>query len=398
MNKSVIDQFLKPKNCEHYAEHVVDVDQIRVSRLFPENGSPSNSEILIAGLHLKECLRCGAILTDFDKHRIKTISRMLSELQSLYQGREITLRLKESKAEPVSTNLTVLGSPELTEKVSFQAVYPRFGLDDVILNRATQKKLEEVSIRLKYGDLFFVRYNFQKVRPYGRATVVLFYGASGTGKTRTAEGLAQSLGLKFLDVNLSDLTSRFMSQTSKNIQQAFDQASDQNALIFFDEADTVLGKRLSDISQGVEAEINMARSTMLKELERFNGVCVFATNFVGAIDKAFTRRISYIVPFELPDAEHRKSLWDYFLLETLPLENPKNEWIDELVELSEGMTGADIVLAIELTFPMAIVEDENQPVIRKNFLLQSLFEMKRGKKIIGTSKELEQIKDTFNLK
>lgn len=398
MDKLLMNALIKPNRCEHYEEFIVSVEQIPLSLLTSDDNYDIDAKIIIIGLKLRQCIRCGEYFVNNEIDRIKQLVKVKKDLRRLYQGQTITINLSDTNKSVPESDIKFVENSTLPEVATFQHKIPRFGLEDVILSEEINKQLANVKIKIKYGNLFYVKYNFQKVRPYGKATIILFYGPSGTGKTRTAEGLAKSLNLNFIDVNLSDLESRFVSQTSKNIRQAFVSALEQNALIFFDEADTVLGKRLTRVNQGAEAEINAARSTMLKELESFDGVCVFATNFVGNIDKAFTRRITYNIPFDLPDERVRKRLWGYFLLETLPFESSQENWLNELVDLSEGLTGADIVSAIELTFPMAMEISEENPVIRKNFLLTTIAEVKLAKAVIGENSDVEKIQSMFNLK
>jgi len=104
------------------------------------------------------------------------------------------------------------------------------------------------------------------------------------------------------------------------LRAAFRQSNQEGALLFFDEADTVLGKRLASVTQGVDAEINLTRSTMLMEMDGFSGVLVFASNFPGNYDSAFRRRISHHIRFDLPDMEARVHLWDMHLVPAIPLE------------------------------------------------------------------------------
>src|SRR5699024_10413971 len=130
---------------------------------------------------------------------------------------------------------------------------------------------------------------------------------------------AHALGQKMIDVNYAEIESKYVGDTSKNIVLAFETAKEENALLFFDEADSILGKRLTDVRQSADHSVNTSRSVMLKQLEAFEGVVVFASNMAKNYDGAFVRRILGHVEFELPDQPTRIRLWERYLLDTLPL-------------------------------------------------------------------------------
>lgn len=145
-------------------------------------------------------------------------------------------------------------------------------------------------------------WGFAAVDPAGKGVVLNFFGPPGTGKTLTAEALAGSLSKPLMFMSIADLESKFMGDTSKNIAQVFKTATAEGAVLFFDEADTLLGKRLSSVTQGIDNEVNAMRSTLLIELEKHEGVVIFATNFAKNYDSAFVSRISQHIQFALPGA------------------------------------------------------------------------------------------------
>ena len=154
--------------------------------------------------------------------------------------------------------------------------------------------MDEAIGSLRFHKLIYSDWGFAEVDPTGRNMAINFYGPPGTGKTLAAEALAGTLGLKFIHIGISEIESKFVGETAKNISAAFQEAALQGALLFFDEADTLLGARLSSVTQGVDHEINAMRSTMLIELERFNGIVVFATNFAKQL-----RRRSLAARFDI---------------------------------------------------------------------------------------------------
>lgn len=385
MLESILNKLIPDKPCEH---QWIDASTIHISKLFPDYPDLQNFSIYVTGLEVKECLKCKSVkFSENEKNRIGNLKNVGQHLITVYRPKQrITLTFGDLSTFSTNNISNHKLDAKKAEETSFKVTSPRFGMEAVILNELTAVQIEEAEETIKNHDLYYRTWGWEKVRPYGQSTILNFHGPSGTGKTRTAEALAKLLGLKFIDVSIADLESRFMSQTGKNIQSAFEIATKENALLFFDEADTVLGKRLSSVTNGTDAEINMARSTMLKELEDFKGVCVFATNFPENIDIAFVRRIAYHIEFGLPTPSTLKKLWDFILLDTIPIEKSKEEVIELLTTVSQGLSGADIATAIELTFPKATRNNRQNPILLTEHLLESINQVKSAKANIGKKK------------
>ena len=236
---------------------------------------------------------------------------------------------------------------------------PRFTLDkDVILSHSTRSSLDECMARLRFHKTIYQEWNFSVVDPMGTTAILKFYGPPGTGKTLCDEALAGQLRIPFIALGIAELESKFMGETAKNIQPAFAQAKETGALLFFDEADTLLGKRLSSVTQGVDNEVNAMRSTLLIELERFDGIVVFATNFARNYDEAFRSRIGYHVEFTLPDIAARRQLWNKFLVAEIPLAEERESFLTAASELSEGLAGREIRTCMRLALPKVLLEAE----------------------------------------
>ncbi|MEX9757060.1 ATP-binding protein [Providencia vermicola] len=238
---------------------------------------------------------------------------------------------------------------------------PRFTLDkDVILSDTTRTALDECLARLRFHQIIYQQWNFSSVDPMGKTAILNFFGPPGTGKTLCAEALAGQLHMPFIALGIAELESKFMGETAKNIQAAFAMAKKHGALLFFDEADTLLGKRLSSVTQGVDNEVNAMRSTLLIELERFEGIVVFATNFARNYDEAFRSRIGYHVEFTLPDHTARLKLWNKFLVSEIPLSQTRDSLLEDISLISEGLTGREIRTCMRLAMPKALLEAERE--------------------------------------
>ena len=247
-----------------------------------------------------------------------------------------------------------------TKDSNFNIRQPRFTLEkDVVLPEISKLHIDEALVKIRNHKTIYIDWGFAEVDPLGKGVVLNFYGKPGTGKTLTAEALAGSLGLPFISIGIAELESKFMGETSKNIQLVFNLSREHNAVLFFDEADTLLGKRLSSVTQGVDNEVNAMRSTMLIELEQFEGIAIFATNFAENYDKAFESRISHHVHFDLPDFNGRQAIWDKMLVPKIPLATDRSILINEATNLTNGFSGRDIRTCMRLSLPKVLLADVN---------------------------------------
>lgn len=273
--------------------------------------------------------------------------------------------------------------------IVYLAKNPQYQLDtDVILSATTKNDLEESLAKIKFHRVIYDDWGFGEVDKLGRSSILNFYGHPGTGKTLTAEAFAGQLGLPIIKVGIAEIESKLMGETSKNIQQVFADAYAQNAVLFFDEADTLLGKRLSSVTQGVDNEVNAMRSTMLIELEKFNGIVIFATNFAKNYDEAFRSRIGYHVEFTLPDLEARTRLWHKMITDKIPLADSKANLVNQCAEYSDGFSGREIRTCMRLALPKVLVEAEKlgiEPKLQFSHLVSAMDSIKKAQKEVGSN-------------
>ncbi len=188
-------------------------------------------------------------------------------------------------------------------------VTPQRTFADVILPPATRRALEEALGQVRNHTLIFNRWGLGERHASGLGLAFNFAGPPGTGKTICAEAIAHSLGMKLLVVNYAEVESMWVGETPKNIVAAFRAAADQRAVLFFDEADAIAGRRSTGASLPHQREANITVNVLLRELEAFNGVVIFATNLAANFDPAFERRIRTHVRFEMPGVEERERIW-----------------------------------------------------------------------------------------
>src|SRR5215212_4896616 len=203
--------------------------------------------------------------------------------------------------------LRVFGLPE--PKRAVDTIVPRRSFDDVILPAATRRALDQALAHVTSHNLIFNRWGLGERHPTGLALAFNFAGPPGTGKTICAEAIAHSLGRRLLVVRYAELESLWMGQTPKNIAAIFRTAREEQAVLLFDEADAIAARRSTSVDYGSQRESNTVVSVLLQELERFDGVVIFATNLAANFDPAFERRIRTHVLFEMPGVEEREQIW-----------------------------------------------------------------------------------------
>ncbi len=308
--------------------------------------------------------------------------------------------------EIIQTDVTkeVVSEDEVVESIyeNHGPEIPKVTLEkDVVLTEKTKVQLDECKAKLKYHKKIYQEWNFSSVDPLGRSLIVNFFGNPGTGKTLAAQGFAGSLGLPLIQVGIAELESKFMGETSHNIQNIFKRAHETQAVLFFDEADTLLGKRLSSVTQGVDNEVNAMRSTLLIELEKFDGIVIFATNFVKNYDSAFLSRISHQIEFELPDLEGRNRLWAHMLVDEIPLSGSKTAIVQRCAERSEGMSGREIRTCMRLSLPKAFIEAEQEggeAILKETHLTAAIDQVITAKvNIKNSGSRTAAAKDSVNL-
>lgn len=187
-------------------------------------------------------------------------------------------------------------------------VKPAYSFDRVILPEDVLEKIEMAINILQYKRKVFEEWGLYEIQP-NPSSALNFFGPSGTGKTMAAEAIAEKLGKKILKVGYADVESKYHGEGPKMVKAIFVAAEKEDAVLFFDEADSLLSKRLTNVSQGSEQAINSMRSQLLICLEEFKGIVIFATNLIVNYDNAFLTRLIN-VEFKNPDAATRKRIWD----------------------------------------------------------------------------------------
>ena len=231
---------------------------------------------------------------------------------------------------------------EAKEEEVFLPEQPKYSLDEIILPSRVREEILTAADYAKNSKIVFEDWGFSKTHQYSRRIGINLYGPSGTGKTMAAHAIAKELGRNILIVNYADIESKYVGETPKNIRKVFEAAKKTNSILFFDEADAILSRRVTNMTQAVDVSVNQTRSVMLMIMNEYQDFIIFATNFIENFDPAFMRRISMHVKFELPDLACRKLLWKKYI----PAELPNDLDVDELAEKYAGLSGSDIANAM----------------------------------------------------
>ena len=188
-------------------------------------------------------------------------------------------------------------------------IEPAVGWPDLVLPAAVTGQLRELAARARHRDQVLADWRMRPGGGRGRGITALFAGDSGTGKTMSAEVIAGELGLDLYTIDLATVVDKYVGETEKNLERIFAEAGGVNAVLLFDEADAVFGKR-SEVRDAHDRYANIESAYLLQRMESFDGLAVLATNLRANIDDAFTRRLDAIVDFPVPDADLRRALWD----------------------------------------------------------------------------------------
>jgi SpoVK/Ycf46/Vps4 family AAA+-type ATPase len=225
-----------------------------------------------------------------------------------------------------------------------ETVTPERTLADVVLPPQTRRTLEHALAQVRNHNLIFGRWGLGERHTAGRGLAFNFAGPPGTGKTICAEAIAHELGMKLLVVDYAQAESMWFGETPKNIVAAFRAAVEQNAVLFFDEADAIATRRSAGAILPHDRESNLTINVLLRELEAFNGIVIFATNLAANFDPAFERRIRTHVLFEMPGMEERARIWE---LQIHPKKTPLAPDVDfrRLAERYQ-VSGGDIKNAV----------------------------------------------------
>ena len=304
------------------------------------------------------------------------IQKSIEEFDAVKFNLEHTVRgLKPEDLPDGSLNLFVCKNKESAQRLeaalngekkddaaaapTFRPQEPRHSLDRVILPPEVKEDIRVSLSLIAHQKRIYDDWGFAEVddRP---KLILNFYGPPGTGKTMVSHAVARELGKKILAVNYAEVESKYVGDAPKNLLKAFEAATRDKAVLFFDEADSFLGKRITDVHNSSDQAINSLRSQMLILLEDFDGVVIFATNLAKNYDKAFDSRILKHIYFELPNRENREQIISLMIPSKVPLaaDIDRKALCGQLAEISEGFSGREIKNAVLESLSLAVRKGE----------------------------------------
>ena len=236
---------------------------------------------------------------------------------------------------------------ESESKAIFTPIQPRYTFSQLIIPDSVREEILNALSVIKNKKLIYEDWGFGAIEPTPRS-ILNFYGEPGTGKSMCAHAIASELGRPLLALNYADIESKYVGEAAKNLKKAFETAKEKDAVMFFDEADSFLGKRIENVTTGSDQALNSLRSQMLIYLEEFSGVVLFATNLVTNFDRAFESRILNHIKFDLPNREARAAIIETMIPTKLPKDRDfTKEYYLSISDLIEGLSGREIKTAIQ---------------------------------------------------
>ncbi|HME22858.1 MAG TPA: ATP-binding protein [Acetobacteraceae bacterium] len=254
-------------------------------------------------------------------------------------------------------------------------IEPKADWDSLVLPEAQTRTLRQIAMHVRNRITVLERWGFAARYSRGLGVTALFSGASGTGKTMAAEVLAHTLDLDLFQIDLAGLVSKYIGETEKNLRRVFDAAEDSGAILLFDEADALFGKR-SEVKDSHDRYANLEVSYLLQRMEAYRGLAILTTNMRHAIDPAFLRRLRFLVEFPFPDVAERARIWQRVLPAATPQAN-----LDPIRLAQLGVAGGVIRnIAMHAAF---LAADAAEPVRMSHMLAAARTEYAKLERPLG---------------
>ncbi len=270
------------------------------------------------------------------------------------------------------TSGTIL-KPRLSQDFPASLIETGMKWSDLILKEKTIQEIKEIEVWLQYNATLMDEWDMRNIIKPGYR--VMFYGPPGTGKTLTAGLLGKYTNKDVYRIDLSMVVSKYIGETEKNLSSLFDKAINKDWILFFDEADSIFGKR-TNVRDAHDKYANQEVSYLLQRIEAHPGLVILASNFKNNIDTAFTRRFQSIIEFEIPTHTERLRLWENNLPKNIPLEEGVSL---ETLSKKYAITGSNIVNIVQYACLKTLASKEN--VIKESFIVEGIKKeyLKEGK-------------------
>lgn len=278
--------------------------------------------------------------------------------------------LQELLFSLLASNLDALATP----------IPAQYTWEDIYLEEGTKARLRAACDRFRLRHRLGADWGLNRKNAYGNAVIVLMYGAPGTGKTMAAQAIANEVMTPLYRVDVSQIFSKYIGETQKNLSKIFDEAAKRSVVLFFDEADALFTRR-TEIRDSHDKYANSDTSFLLQKIEEYNGISILATNNYQSFDPAFMRRLTYVAHFERPDTATRLKMWKSMLPEEVPMGADVD--FAFLAENFEEMSGSNIksILYTAAYFAGA----KKQPIVMADIIRAIVYEHEKLGRLVDSS-------------
>lgn len=298
-----------------------------------------------------------------------------------------------NKQEPTATRKPDFHNDDIPVEMRAQqyvSIEPYWNINQLIVSDELREELNNSIELVRLETKVFDEWGLREFEPFPRSALN-FHGPPGTGKTLAAHALSSHLSKKILIASYAQIESKYHGDGPKNVEALFYAAQRDNAVLFIDEADSLLSKRLTSVTQGSEQAINSMRSQLLICLEKYKGIVIFATNLVENYDNAFETRVKHVY-FSMPNNELRNKLWHKHLPIKLPLASDIDVY--ELAIASEGLAGRDIKnIVIDTALTVARLGKKH---IENNDILKAIAKNNAAKKLLNKRVDSSNLSEQDN--
>ena len=320
--------------------------------------------------------------SDLDFHEManKFIFTPKQIVNTVKQAKDQSAWNNRIKSEDINKKfLCQIAYKQITGKISDKAtlIKKKHSWDELVMKKDQKDVIRRACNQIKYKHIVYDKWGMNKRVLYGRGLSMLFTGPPGTGKTMAAQVVANELDLEIYKVDLSKVISKYIGESEKNLGEVFDSAKRSNVILLFDETDALFGKR-TEVKDAHDKHANVETSYLLQKMEEYDGITIMTTNFIENIDKAFFRRINYVIHFNFPDVASRKEIW----MKMFPKETPLSEDIDfDFLAKQFEIAGGNIKNAVITSTFMAAAESSE--VSMKHIVKALEYEIKKQGRLVS---------------
>ena len=303
----------------------------------------------------------------FTAGQIKAAAYRAADLMKMSGAESISAELlHECCYSQVVAGLSTLATP----------IKPAYCWEDLVLPEQEIQILKEACAHVRYRHRVYGEWGFGRRAAYGRGLSVLFSGPPGTGKTMAAQVITNHLHMRMYKIQISQVVSKYIGETEKNLRQVFTEARNANCILFFDEMDALFGKR-SEVKDSHDRNANIETAYLLQQLEEYDGVVLMATNLLQNIDEAFMRRINFVVSFPFPDVQTRRRLWEKMLDTDAPADEDIDfDFLSENFKIAGGSIKNCVIHAAFLAAA------ENRPISMRHIVKSLVIEQRKNNIVV----------------